>query len=125
DRSWSRRVFAVMSQLRRLLSRRWCDNLGTTNGRRLSAARCNERFLHCIDNTRCCRGCFDLNATSCVELKFPAKSIHHRKHLDLDQLLRLAELEHRHIGRCRLVVEWREIRVDASARLSDVAHQRP
>src|SRR5262249_13141699 len=50
--------------------------------------------------------------------------IHHREHLNLDQLLRLPELEHRNIGRGRLVVERREIRVDDSARLADVAHAR-
>ena len=52
-------------------------------------------------------------------------SVHHRDHLDLDQLLRLAEFEHRHVGRRRLVIERREIRVDDAARPADVAHPRP
>ena len=43
--------------------------------------------------------------------------IHHRHHLDLDQLLGLAQLQHSHVGRGRLVVERREVRLITAAAL--------
>ena len=45
-----------------------------------------------------------------------ARLVHHRERLDLDQLLGLAQLEHRDVGRGRHVLERREIRVDHLAR---------
>ena len=51
--------------------------------------------------------------------------VDHREHLDLDQLLRLAQLEHRDVGRGRHVLERREVGIDHLARHADVAHLRP
>ncbi len=52
-------------------------------------------------------------------------SIHHGEHLDFDQLLRLAQFEHRHVGRRRLVIIRREVRADDRTRLPDIADARP
>src|SRR3989442_935110 len=49
-------------------------------------------------------------------------SIDHGDDLDLDELLGLAELQHREVGRGRLVVVGREVGVHHRARLADVAH---
>src|SRR6266702_2076186 len=49
-------------------------------------------------------------------------SIYHGDDLDLDELLGLAELQDREVGRGRLVVVGREVGVHHRARLADVAH---
>src|SRR5437899_2077907 len=53
-----------------------------------------------------------------------ACSVHHRHDLDLDELLGLAQLQHRDVGRRGLVVERAEVRVDDAGGLADVAHAR-
>src|SRR5881628_2479366 len=53
-----------------------------------------------------------------------ACSVHHGHDLDLDELLRLAQLQHRDVRRRGLVVVRAEVRVDDGGGLADVAHAR-
>src|SRR6478736_4171352 len=50
--------------------------------------------------------------------------VNHGKHLNLDELLRLAQLEHRDVCGGRLVIERCKIAADHGARLADIAHPR-
>jgi hypothetical protein len=54
-----------------------------------------------------------------------SRLIHDREHLDFDQLLGLAELQHGDVGRGRLVVEGREVAVDHPRGAADVRSPRP
>ena len=64
--------FALSCAAPKLLSRRWCDNIGTTNGPRLTAARCNERPFHCINNTLL-QGLFRFQCNDVRRIEIPCK----------------------------------------------------